>query len=234
MNEIENLFLGSTPLSEARWTTKGPYEAPALIFEQSSGLVGISAQWNMPAGLSHEEVERLSYPDISSLFTCEHQGGNFDPAAYRRLVTLFDKLLLLNPALEFIRFAKRRGITLADAVMGITSQFNLDDLIYFLISDKSAGWRDNLFLRHRNIEQCIGTNMYWFPSNATISKIEGQIRDHAVYGNLASKISEADQSEARQYGVIPSGVGHSGVLHARAESPQSPTRIVFHFPTPKS
>lgn len=157
-------------------TDKLSYDSPPVLFETATGMAGIATPWKMPAGMPHDEVERLIRTDAGPIFKSEYDSSSIDVDAYSRLTKWFDIFADLNPGLEAIRYARRDAISVAYATVGITSQFNLDDIKFFLATNPDERCGNAPLMRRTNIiEIRTATHMYWEASGATLGKIEKQL-----------------------------------------------------------
>jgi hypothetical protein len=90
--------------------------SPPLEFERATGLTGIHTPWVMPHNLPHSVVEY----DFCALTSLDQK------------VSIFDQILTLNPGLKTFLPMRSSEKGLDDVVLGTTSQFNLDDIKFFV------------------------------------------------------------------------------------------------------
>jgi hypothetical protein len=149
------------------------YGAPALRFEQATGLSGIHAPWRMPEGQPHAQVEYQHFEDVFVLM--KSAGSLFrriDQVAHRRVLALFDATLALNPGLKGLRQFRENPLHLTDVVMGITSQFNVPDIVHFLaVSYRAYNKNPKIAQLTLENERRAGARLFWKPSPNTLGRI---------------------------------------------------------------
>lgn len=132
------------------------YKAAALDFSNATG-VRVHDTWGLT---NHEELQIQLNPVAT----------NFDQDFAVKLYNQFD----LPPATEMI--------DKYHAVMGVISQYNRDDIEYFMTTPLKL--RDPYRkIRVENIENHFNTQMYWVASPKTLTKIESKMHgkfQHAV------------------------------------------------------
>jgi hypothetical protein len=147
------------------------YNAPALEFEKATGLRGIHAPWRMPNDEPHAKVEYRHYVDIFVLMMSA-QSGAIEPKAHGRVLALFDAALALNPGLKGLLQFREDPLQLHEAVMGITSQFNVADIAHFLLVPYKTYNEDlNLQAAREAVIRRTCVRLYWKPSPNTLGRI---------------------------------------------------------------
>ena len=156
------------------------YSSPALQFEVVAGITGIHAPWRMPDGQPHSQVESQRFEDVFVLLkSAESLFRRIDKAAHQRVLAHFDAMLALNPGLKGLRRFRENPRKLTDVVMGITSQFNVQDIVHFL----SVPYRE--YNKNPKITQLIlanerraGARIFWKPSPNTLGRISRALDRH--------------------------------------------------------
>jgi hypothetical protein len=169
------------------------YGAPALRFEQASGLSGVHAPWRMPDGQSHAQVESQHFEDIVVLVkSAESWFRRLDQVAHRRVLALFDATLALNPGLKGLRQFREDPIQLTDVVMGITSQFNVPDIVHFLTVPFEE-YNANPKIRQLTLEneRRAGARLFWKPSWHTLGRISRALDRDPRYAQASGAPQQA-------------------------------------------
>lgn len=123
----------------------------------------------MPAGLTPKDIAmKVSIDNLT-----QHQ-----------LKQILEELIELNPELApLITTVKNNEGTAKDIILGITSGFNLDDILYFAETmpskHESEYMRETLIeqrhLECQNWQEALGIKLNWIPSPATRQKIENAL-----------------------------------------------------------
>lgn len=135
------------------------YGAPALAVSEAIGL-DIHDNWGLH---NHHVLQSIMLPTGSC-----RDGYNND---------LVEALCALEP-----RSSSYHGFDRYHIAMGMISQFNWDDITYFL--DVPYGQRDAELLRTINdLQNWLGVRFEWVPSKATVDKILDEL--HKDTGQMA-------------------------------------------------
>ena len=162
--------------------------APALEFEQKTGLTGLHTPWVMPDGQSHEQVEQAAQ-DVWEAVMPHVQGRPMDEAldilntthkeSGETLIAQFDAVVACNPALEALGFARENPFQALMITCGAASQFNLQDLAFAATCSVAENNEANAWAQ--GIEKRIGVFPEWIVSPATRANIDAQINAHPRY-----------------------------------------------------
>ena len=183
-------------------STNRSYMAPALRFEEITGIEGVGHTYKMPNGISMEYMEKLLPGADFSLFQMkrvipadEKLRFGWAMAAekvaslattmetkYQKLVDIFCDL---NPDLKNVKFDRQDISACRNFIWGVTSGFNPDDIQHFLKrahpqsaeekQDQMMGERARLMKRCDEIfgrDRCV---MQWVASPATAAYIHEQL-----------------------------------------------------------
>ena len=165
---------------------------PANDFEAHTGLSGISGHYTFPRGLSATKYQDyLEYTGKVFDHYTFNKDDTFakksepDPALMEKLRKDWDELVALNPVLKKVSVNKNDGFELHDALYGVVSKFNTDDINIFLDTPRKTGKRTvaldvpkiyGLKNVKIEIELTAGSPMYWVPSPTTIQKIKAALK----------------------------------------------------------
>lgn len=149
------------------------YFAPARAFETATGLVGLSHDYKIPAGHSHESLDRMVKRFCVDESTPE-EDQEFYQMGYR--------LLNLNPVLAAAIDASPSRYTarfLVNLVGGVASRFNIDDIQYFVDTWEHTKAR----LRHDTPQEELSAriallglpNLQWVLSLSTRTLVSSQL-----------------------------------------------------------
>jgi hypothetical protein len=144
----------------------------------------------MPDEQPHAQVEEAYFEDIFVVSKgAEHRFSRMDPVAHRRVLALFDSVLALNPKLRGLRQFREDPIALTDAVMGITTQFNLEDIVHFLLVPYQRYNQDVKIARAREaVEARARTKMFWKASPRTIRRIWRSMENDSRFASYRQPI----------------------------------------------
>lgn len=160
---------------------KDTYAAPAVIFEEETGLTGISNQWNLPRGLSYAAFEQLLFPSLQCITKENKVEQLSEPAKFYALQNVYDDLVALNPLLGKLNSMRDNPHQLKNIIFGVSSQFNLDDIIYFNTTTVDDREKPDVVSLENAIAIRTGTQVRWQPSPTTLKNILHQMRDHPIY-----------------------------------------------------
>ena len=140
---------------------------PARRYEKMYGLCDIAGKYRFPKSLSAKEIQ---------------DDGHWKKDA-GSLTVIWKKLVDRNPVLKNVREPTACKRDLVDAVMGVVSGFNVNDINFFLeLSRKNlpAGSYSEKLPEFKEIydwlQQKTGRNdIYWVPSLPTLKKIKTQM-----------------------------------------------------------
>ncbi|MDD3371411.1 MAG: hypothetical protein PHE27_06250 [Alphaproteobacteria bacterium] len=166
------------------------YSSPSFQFEQLSGLTGIHTPWKTPGGRSYADIEAEMDP-LLELLLFNNGSQEKLKAGVERLRGIFDSFAELNPELNALRDVKEQPFILVHALYGITSQFNLSDIEYFLGSSTDEKVLNKKLVRMENLSVlAFMTPIDWLPSEKTLDCIFAQIpdpsREAKIVGSLLS------------------------------------------------
>lgn len=144
---------------------------PAAQFADHAHLRGIAGRYVFSKGVTPNEIENVliqigQKSDVMPL--------------YRKL---WAHLKSMNPELKKIRLRKDNVENIRDAIMGVSSGFNIDDIVYFLklrrqniLAALYNRTQPNTFSMISEIEERSGATMYWVASPQTLTKIRDRLR----------------------------------------------------------
>jgi hypothetical protein len=171
---------------------------PARLFEAETGISGISGHYVFPGGLSAAEYQHYVVlphyeahyrPDWNKISECgnpdfmEYKRKDWDkrvalnpelasepgPAVTEQLRKDWDELVALNSELEKVSLNRDDGLALREALYGVVSQFNTDDINFYL---KTWGERQELTItKWREIGLTAGASVRWIAAPETMQKI---------------------------------------------------------------
>ena len=175
----------------AAYDESSDYGAPSLEFELKTGLSGIHTPWKMPDNLPHHFVEKQIFLDLHKI----QPERPVNHGALNRVLCLLDTLISLNPELGALEpVIKDDPDKIRNAIFGITSQFNLDDITYFLTTSAGERLVDRDRLRQENIATIrAGTYLGWFASKPTLQKIGEQLDANPAYKPIPADIENDDR-----------------------------------------
>lgn len=159
---------------------------PAFHYEEVTGLKGISGSWIMPPGLTEDDIKNyLKIAFISLTNDCawndrailrQPEGRDF-LTTRKTLQDLWHALKCLNPDLEKIQLDQNNAYKIWDSVFGVISQFNADDIDWWLNVGGTQQSREQIAgygnMRDR-IEEQLGCIMKWVVSANTMKRIHAQ------------------------------------------------------------
>lgn len=170
-----------------------PYYAPAVEFEKETGVIGIAGKYKMPDEKAHADMEFEHCNKFSKYIYAVNKIGkyaDFLPSKVKKKLTVlakegqktglpkmlknFDELVKLNPELKKLEVDRANIGKVNDAIFGITSQFNVDDINDFLKRDFFYGETKETKLKDE-IEKRTGIDIQWRPSISTLKKIQIQV-----------------------------------------------------------
>jgi hypothetical protein len=189
---------------------------PARDFEFHAGIDGISAHYVFPRGISatwyDKYLEKADYASRTRKcysFNKDHAPSlkSPDPALMADMLKDWDELAALNPGLKKVRLDRGSPMNLLNALYGVVSQFNVDDINNFLEVPRITGRRavavDNLKIHDMSqtqvkIEIAAGTQVEWVLSPATLKKIE-QALEKKTGNPLDWVLSPENEKKIRQF-----------------------------------
>lgn len=171
---------------------------PARMLEETAGIQGISARWNMPEGKTEHEIGleteelfirtgpgfgfynlRTCKTLFRKLATGQFEGADWKKQAHDRLLQIIE----LNPQLSAVRYNPDSENSILIFLYGITSGFNAQDIDYFLNRTEEERTSDEEIQQQLSKE--IGHKILWFPSPQT----REQIRQAIVLKNAAKLVA---------------------------------------------
>ena len=140
---------------------------PARQFEKAYGLSGIAGKYRFPKSLPAQKIEDDGYWKED----------------YESLTKTWKKLTDRNPCLKNIKVTEGSRHDFANAVLGVSSGFNVDDINFFLEMSKK-GIPAGKYVSEQPefkkiydwIRQATGRDdIFWVPSLPTFKKIKRQL-----------------------------------------------------------
>lgn len=157
---------------------------PAEDFEAHTGLRGIAGHYRFPHNMSATTYQtRLEAYSGSTCFSTAPSPE--DAAAIRKE---WETMVRLNPGLANVRLDKKSSAEILNALLGAASQFNADDINFFLLhqrrgdqaEDKIEALKKSLRqLMHIRmaVELTAGARMEWIPSPQTLQKARAALEE---------------------------------------------------------
>lgn len=161
------------------------YTAHAVRMEEETGLSGIAGRYRFPdnkepAFAEYEYRKRfLKYSLAESLLTTDdplkrraaEKISRQTPQALQEVKQEIEKLTLLNPDLKRLNYDRRDFIESYRALIGVTSQYNVDDINAYLHGIRT-GQKDAEAAEYLERLKDRGCRFGWVPAVKTLERIE--------------------------------------------------------------
>ncbi|MBR1778634.1 MAG: hypothetical protein IJ752_08665 [Alphaproteobacteria bacterium] len=169
------------------------YTAHAVRLEDEYGLTGIAGRYKFVDGKEAAFAEydyRKQYQkySIAAEFIksenpyCRQAGETLKdkiPDALKELNNEISKLTELNPELKALNYNKNNVTEVYRALIGITSQYNVDDINAYLHNVRTGSKNMDVLDRAEKIKKETGMRFGWQPAAKTMDKIEAQLKEKA-------------------------------------------------------
>lgn len=170
------------------------YTAHAVRMEDETGLTGIAGRYKFVDGQEAAFAEYgyrkrfLKYSTAASFMKSEdpiarQAGESFKsemPKALDEMNGEIDKLARLNPELKNLNYNKNHVVETYRALIGITSQYNVDDINAYLHNYRTGKKNFDVLSRAEKISKATGIRFGWQPAAKTMDKIEQQLETRRV------------------------------------------------------
>lgn len=174
-------------LQEPSLNVNKTYVAPAVAFEENTGLTGISTQWILPEDQSYEDAQNKLAQDIKTLRFPNHLDSEYKNAK-KNVCGFYEGLLDLNPEMRAFDQMRHEPQHIANIAYGIISQYNKDDIAYYITVDERTRITDDAYWSRLNtVIVLANTSIHWIPAEKTLSNIETQLNAHPDYNKWVVK-----------------------------------------------
>ncbi len=167
------------------------YLAQAVRMEDEYGLTGIAGRYKFVDGKEapfaeydyRKAFQRYSIADEymkSDNPYCQKAAEMLKdqmPEALKNLNKEIGKLTELNPELKALNYDNRNITEAYRALIGITSQYNVDDINAYLHNVRSGKKNMEVLDRVEKIKKETGIRFGWQPAAKTVDKIEAQLKE---------------------------------------------------------
>ena len=165
---------------------KPRYQAAAVNLEEKYGLKGVAGRYRFVDGkeacwaeygyrkrfMKYFHAEKMKESDNPVAREAAKIVLEKSPDALKEINAEIKKLQALNPELKRLNYNPNKILESYQALIGVTSQYNPDDVNYFLHSLRT-GKRDKALEERK---EKLGINLGWQPAAATLDKIESQMK----------------------------------------------------------
>ena len=165
------------------------YTAHAVKMEDETGLKGIAGRYKFingqePAFAEYGYRKRFLKYAIAAGFLksedpiCRQAGETLKdqlPAALKDINRELEELTKLNPELKGLNNNKNNLIETYRTLIGVTSQYNVDDINAYLHNLRTGSKNSAVLDRAEKIKKATGIRFGWQPSAKTMDKIEQQL-----------------------------------------------------------
>lgn len=162
------------------------YTAHAVRLEEMTGLTGIAGRYKFPDGKTPAETEYdyrksfLKYSIALSYLRSDDPvkagaAKKFEagiPSALTSVNGEIDKLSKLNPELKRLNYDRKDFIQSYRALIGITSQYNVDDINDYLRVVRTGVKNKEAQQKMDDLKKRFGLRFGWQPAVTTLKKIE--------------------------------------------------------------
>ncbi len=148
------------------------HSQPAVEAAQRHGLHGVGGDYLLPRGLSAPVVETYAMVAMHVV-----RGKDGQETAQRHLHDLLMRLEHLNPVLTTLAYDRSDVKQCYDAILGVTSGFNTDDIQHYLDGNfyKKSMENPAYAAQHAAVVKHLNDNeLYWVPSPKTMGRILAQ------------------------------------------------------------
>ena len=170
---------------------------PARAFERAAGIKGIAAHYRYPhrmGAVEFDDYYTWTFTGFATIepkvlaakgITCPPVGADegiddylhrTPPAFLAELQQAWTDMVRLNPVLKKVKFDRDNVNELYDAINGVASGFNTDDLNFFIARGRTP--EAHVLYTNPAMEQVeaeAGANMEWIVSPKTFAKIEKKL-----------------------------------------------------------
>ncbi|MBO4644135.1 MAG: hypothetical protein J5716_05970 [Alphaproteobacteria bacterium] len=171
---------------------KPRYLAQAVRMEDEYGLTGIAGRYKFVDGkeapfAEYEYRQKFQKYSIADEFIksdnpyCQQAGATLKdgiPEALKGINKEIEKLKELNPELKALNYDNRNITEAYRALIGITSQYNVDDVNAYLHSVRTGVRNQEVIDRVEKMRKA-GIRFGWQPAAKTVDKIEAQLKERA-------------------------------------------------------
>ena len=178
------------------------YLAQAVRMEDEYGLTGIAGRYKFVDGkeapfAEYEYRQQFQKYSIADDFIksdnpyCQQAGETLKdsiPDALKRVNKEIDKLKELNPELKALNYDNRNITEAYRALIGITSQYNVDDVNAYLHSVRTGVRNQEVIERVEKMRKA-GIRFGWQPAAKTIDKIEAQLKEKAKTKDVVQQVA---------------------------------------------
>ncbi len=165
------------------------YTAHAVRLEDETGLKGIAGRYQFingqePAFAEYGYRKRFLKYAIAAGFLksedpiCRQAGETLKdqlPAVLKEINQELEELTKLNPELKGLNNNKNNLIETYRTLIGVTSQYNVDDINAYLHNMRTGSKNFAVLDRAEKIKKATGIRFGWQPSAKTMDKIEQQL-----------------------------------------------------------
>lgn len=166
------------------------YTAHAVRMEDATGMKGIAGRYQFIDGKEAAFAEYdyrkkyLKYSIAAGFLKSEdpiqRQAGeklkDSLPQALREVNAEIEELTKLNPELKGLNHNKNNFIETYRALIGITSQYNVDDINAYLHNVRTGSKNKEILERAEKLTKTTGLRFGWQPAAKTLDKIEAQMK----------------------------------------------------------
>lgn len=187
------------------------YLAQAVRMEDEYGLTGIAGRYKFVDGKEapfaeydyRKEFQRYSiaeeYMKSDNPF-CQKAGETLKdkiPAALEKINAEIGKLAVLNPELKALNYNNRNITEAYRALIGITSQYNVDDINAYMHNVRAGKKNMEVLDRVEKIKKETGIRFGWQPAAKTVDKIEAQLKEKKLTKQQQTVVSKAVLNKAQ-------------------------------------
>ena len=189
---------------------KPRYTAHAVQMENAHGLTGIAGRYKFVDGkeaafAEYDYRKRFQKYQIAINFLnsdnpyCRQGAETMKdqlPAGLKEMNDEIGKLTVMNPELKALNFNKNNIVETYRALIGITSQYNPDDINSYLHSVRAGKKNPELLDRMDKIKKSSGVVFGWQPAAKTLDRIEAQLKEREKT-NGAMTLAVSSKSASR-------------------------------------
>lgn len=179
------------------------YTAHAVKMEEEYGLVGIAGRYQFIDGKAAPFAEYGYRKEYQKYFIADSFLRSDDPyrkqagavlekeipAALERVNREIAQLTAMNPELKRLNYNRREINEAYRALIGITSQYNPDDINAYLHAARTGTRSREISERVEKIHKERGINFGWQPAMKTLEKIEKQLRAKDKTRHTAARLA---------------------------------------------
>ena len=187
------------------------YTAHAVRMEDEYGLTGIAGRYKFVDGKEaafaeydyRKEFQKYSiaaeYLKSDNQY-CRQAGETLKdelPEALDRMNGEIGKLTELNPELKDLNFNRHNVTEAYRALIGITSQYNVDDINAYLHKVRTGNRNTDVLDRAEKIKKETGIRFGWQPAAKTMDKIEAQLKEKKLAKQQQTAVTKAVLNKAQ-------------------------------------